>query len=292
MNLYESVSNIEELQSHENGDQLFSGYEEGLQNNISIENIKGFKISIPENKEGFDLKDLIQKEDLIEAFQESYKKEESVCGADDRIRIKNTIDTPWRYICKLYKKSGKKTYIGTGFFISPKCIITSGHVVYSKKSKWADGITIVPAMNGKDIPFGKDYSTNFRSVRGWVDKGYSDYDFGAIILKDDSLFKKVKGYFSFQDLDNPLFLNNAGYPGDKKRGKKMWFGAGELKRKTDYKFEYMIDTYGGSSGSPVFINKNNERIVIGIHGYGNCPNKCIRVNKMVGNKLVEWKNIK
>jgi glutamyl endopeptidase len=52
----------------------------------------------------------------------------------------------------------------------------------------------------------------------------------------------------------------------------------------------MIDTAGGQSGSPVFVNTPN-RSVVGVHGYGGCPNAAIRVRDYFFQRWAEWSRL-
>jgi V8-like Glu-specific endopeptidase len=54
--------------------------------------------------------------------------------------------------------------------------------------------------------------------------------------------------------------------------------------------EYMVDTTGGQSGSPVFIfdSIKNQRYVVAIHTTGNFINRGVRVTEEVYDKILEW----
>lgn len=106
---------------------------------------------------------------------------ESVLGADDRRQINNTGDLPWRMNASLLitARDGS-SWIGTGWFVSPKVLITAGHCLYIRNSGvagrdgWVQRITVIPGRNGNTMPFGQAVSTNFRSVVGWTQNGDPD----------------------------------------------------------------------------------------------------------------------
>lgn len=217
---------------------------------------------------------------------------ESVCGDDDRTKISNTLVAPWKYICKMIiVASNGGRYIGSGFFIGPRCIITSGHVVHDGTTGWARSIEVIPGLNGRMAPFGSVTSSKFISVKGWTRKKDPNYDHGAVILPDDTLYNRVNGCFGYREEPGLPILNNSGYPGDKRPSTHQWFNAGIATNNTGFRFEYMLDTAGGQSGSPTWINQEGKKYVVGVHGYGGCPNKCIRAQGYVLQKWGAWKKL-
>jgi len=250
-----------------------------------LEDVPGYSFYDPEWEEVIDESESELNES---AYLLSYDDPESVCGRDDRVKIGNTTTAPYKFICKLYIKpanSSRYTSIASGFFIGPKCIITSGHVVHSR-SGWAKEIKVSPGQNGSRAPFGTQTSKDFYSVKGWTRNKKRDYDHGAIILPNRTLYNRVRGFFGYgQQNGNPL-LNNSGYPGDKRPSTHQWYNAGRVTRNSGRMFEYMIDTYGGQSGSPVWTG---SKLVAGVHGYGGCPNAAVRVQGYVLQRWGEWR---
>ena len=51
-------------------------------------------------------------------------------------------------------------------------------------------------------------------------------------------------------------MGTCGYPGDKEAG-SMWRVGGKIQKVDDHRVYYMADTYGGQSGSPVFLDIGN-----------------------------------
>lgn len=225
-----------------------------------------------------------------------YTTPEKVCGNDDRVPINNTLDFPYKCIAALYitDQNGKR-WVGSGFFIGPKCVITAGHVVFPGRfpdRRWAREINVVPGQNRNIGPFGSQVSRRFCSVKGWTNTngdGNPDYDYGAIILPDATLYNKIRAHFGYQVNNNPGTLNNSGYPADKPRG-TQWFNAGPVSRISPRRFFYMIDTEGGQSGSPVWINSGSNRVSVGVHARGGCPNSAIRCVEDVARNWTDWRN--
>ena len=114
---------------------------------------------------------------------------ETVHGADDRFQITNTAAYPWRAHASLrITAADNSVWIGTGWFVGPRLLVTAGHVVYIKNSGvagrdgWVQKIVVMPGRNGGTLPFGSATTSNFWSVVGWATDGDGEYDYGAIVL--------------------------------------------------------------------------------------------------------------
>lgn len=222
----------------------------------------------------------------------AYNQPESVCDIDNREKIPNTTIAPWKFICRLYitTKDNAK-YVASGFFIGRRCIITNGHVVYiHNRGGWVKEITVVPGQNADNAPYGGQKTTNFVTVKGWTSQQNADYDYGAVFLSDDTLFNRVRGYMGFQILNSSMLINNSGYPADKEPKGTQWFNAGPVTRLSDRRFFYLIDTFGGQSGSPVWVQNGANRYTVGVHAHGGCPNKAVRTIRDVANNWNTWRN--
>lgn len=121
----------------------------------------------------------------MEAIQGSYTEKElaeltgeptledgplrAIIGTDDRVEITST-SFPYRAICNLQMKSQSgKYYLGSGFFISPRVVVTAGHCLYfHEDGGWADSIEVTPRMLGNQKPYGSAVSRRFCSLIGWT----------------------------------------------------------------------------------------------------------------------------
>ncbi len=224
-----------------------------------------------------------------------FEEPESVCGSDERTRISPCTSTPWRWNAKLViTLANGQVAGGTGWFIGPRTVMTAGHCVFSAAhGGWVRSIRVIPGMDASSEPFGSQVGTSFRSVTGWTSSGNAEYDYGAIILPNGNLGNAV-GWFGFAALSDSslqnLFVNTAGYAGDKPFG-TQWYGAGNITQVTARRLFYMIDTFGGQSGSAVWRLLNGQRHAVGVHGYGGCPNKAVRITGEVFNNMMAWKNL-
>ena len=243
-------------------------------------------------------------EDLEDFLQdpgaEEFDVPESVCGRDDRVRIRATTRVPWRWVCQLIitRRDGRRSRC-TGWLIAPRTVMTAGHCLYSHAAGgWARRIEVIPGMDANHRPFGSQVGTSFRSVVGWTRDRNPNYDYGAIILPRQPCRFRALGNFGFASYSSSrlrgLLVNNSGYPGDKPFG-TQWFNAGRITRVTSRRLFYLLDTFGGQSGSPVWalqkIGGRWQRIAVGIHGYGGCPNKSVRIIRPVFNNMMSWRQL-
>ena len=222
---------------------------------------------------------------------------EVVIGADNRVRVFTTSTFPWRAVCalKITAKDNSR-WIGTGFLISPRTVITAGHCVFMHDhGGWAKSIEVIPGLNDATRPFRSGISTNFRSVQGWTQSKSRNYDYGAIILPTSYRPGATTGAFGFgvktDAYLNSSVLNLSGYPGDK-GGNQQWFMALQPKAVSSRVITYNIDTFGGQSGAPVWVKVGSVRTCVGIHTNGaSSGNSATRIVQPVFNNLQAWKNL-
>jgi len=223
---------------------------------------------------------------------------EAVIGTDERVRITNTKQYPWRVTASLLiTAADNNRYIGTGWFISPRTLITAGHCVFIKHSGiaardgWVKKIQVMPGRNGSDVPFGGLTATEFWTVKGWGEQGLEIYDYGAIILP--SAFPQELGHFAFgvfeDDFLRAATVNIAGYPGDKPSG-TLWYDNRNVGSVNPDKVFYAADTAGGQSGAAVYIFHEGQRTGVAVHAYGgNTANSGTRISSQVFSNLESWK---
>ena len=222
---------------------------------------------------------------------------ETVHGPDDRRRISNTSDYPWRVTASLLITARDNSrWIGTGWFIGPNTLITAGHVVYiydpdrPERHGWVNRVEVMPGRNESELPYGMAMSEVFHSVTGWTESGHHEYDYGAI--KISSNLGDVVGTIGFGVLSRTELLstrgNLTGYPGDKPRG-TMWYDNNRIASVTTRKVYYDIDTAGGQSGAAVYRIKSGKRTAFGIHAYGGAStNSATRITTPVFQNMTNW----
>ncbi|SEL64688.1 V8-like Glu-specific endopeptidase [Chitinophaga rupis] len=251
-----------------------------------------------EDDTSFNVPDLSGLADIGNASFGESPIREVVIGADERVQITDTRKYPWRATASLLITAADNTqWIGTGWFISPRTLITAGHCVYIKNSGmpardgWVKKIQVMPGRNGTELPFGGKTATEFWTVQGWGEKGLEHYDYGAIILP--APFEEELGYMGFGVYDDNLLLasiaNIEGYPGDKPPG-TLWYDNRQIGSVNTDKVFYAADTAGGQSGAGVYIIKGGQRKAVAIHTYGgNTANSGTRISSQVFSNLESWK---
>ncbi|MBC7924562.1 MAG: serine protease [Bryobacteraceae bacterium] len=251
-----------------------------------------------ESAEVFELPDTSNLPDVGVASFGPPAQFESVFGPDERVQIQETKKLPWRLSASLVITAADNSqWIGTGWFISPRTLVTAGHCVFIKNSGipgrdgFAKKIQVIPGRNASQAPFGAITATEFFTVKGWADSGLEVTDYGAIILP--SAFSQNLGSFSFGVMSDATLLNSvaniAGYPGDKPSG-TIWYDKRKVGSVKPEKVFYSADTAGGQSGACVYVIRNRKRIGIAIHAYGGqTSNSGTRISADVFDNLMAWK---
>ncbi|MCW4464800.1 serine protease [Glutamicibacter sp. MNS18] len=222
---------------------------------------------------------------------------QTVHGTDDRVRISPASGYPWRAHASLLitARDGAR-YIGTGWFVGPRTLITAGHCVFIRNSGnpardgWVQSVQVAPGRDAASYPYGTAWATGLRSVTGWTVNGNADYDYGAIIL--GSNLGSTTGWLGAANYSDATLLastgNLSGYPGDKPSG-TQWYHARRIHSVTARKVYYDIDTFGGQSGSAVYVLNNGARYAVAVHAYGGSVNSGTRINAEVLNNIVQWR---
>lgn len=236
-------------------------------------------------------------------------KPENVIGIDNRTMVPDTSTVPWRCICHLeVEYEAGPVGFGTGFTIGPNSVLTAAHVLLDRaRKRRARNVRVIPGRNGNTAPFGffvtaYDQCLIPEKWKKGTDLEAAGADF-AVIPFDQSEPNELSsaerlGYFGlkcFSDADRAkadlLFVNNAGYPyeADKPYG-TLWYNAGRIRKMGDTFIEYMVDTEGGQSGSPVYFydEENKQRYVVAVHTTGDFVNRGLRITTDIFNQLRQW----
>ncbi len=199
---------------------------------------------------------------------------ETVFGADERERVYETELLPWRMICSLLIEAPGGSFLGTGWLVGPKTVITAGHCIYDQRELggWASEIKIAAGRDDQTFPYGRIASTRFSTTDKWQEDQDPDFDIGCIHL--DTPLGDRTGWFgvvslSAQDLQGYL-VNIAGYPSDLGNGRFLYQHRNRITGVSDRRIFYNVDTFGGQSGSPAWIYETDggPPLVVGVHAYG------------------------
>ena len=199
--------------------------------------------------------------------------QEALIEEDDREKANPRV-YPYTAVCSLrIHSSSGKNYMGTGFLISSRVLLTAGHCVFIHgDSGWAESIEVIPGRDSNEKPFGSVFANQFMSFDNWIENKDKNFDMGVIILPEDCRLGEKVGWFGCKTyLDEKEYkgrmFNISGYPGEM-GGKEQWKMSGEGESQ-GFLLKYDIDTTGGQSGSPVWIVNDNNLYVIGVHTMGN-----------------------
>jgi glutamyl endopeptidase len=87
-------------------------------------------------------------------------------------------------------------------------------------------------------------------------------------------------------------VNTAGYPVDKRRDYLYW-AYDRIVRVHARRLEYLHDTFGGQSGSPIWVRWRQFRTIVGIHTTRDVPgppvaNTGVRITPAVLRDIRRW----
>ncbi len=214
-------------------------------------------------------------------------------GRDGRVKIDETRTWPYRTHGQLSIFFGRE-YGGSGVLVGPHHLLTAGHNVYNHtQGRWADRISLYLGLNERAAPFGESKVVRAYTFSQWINDSNRSYDM-ALLLLDDSVGYRI-GWNGLSCLDN-VGLSTArvtitGYPGDKNFNKMMTMSHG-VKAVTPEELYYDIDTFGGQSGSGIWIDRGGDPCVVGVHAYGEgerpIGNSGVRLSEYKFRKVVSW----
>ncbi|QJY48405.1 trypsin-like serine peptidase [Pseudonocardia broussonetiae] len=205
---------------------------------------------------------------------------ESVIGSDDRVRIYDTENHPWRMVVQLEISTARtgEVALGSGFLVGPRLILTAGHCVHDATTGgWATEIAVRPGRAGAAAPFGVHVSRRFATAGEWFGDSDIDFDYGVIQL--DEPVGDDTGWFGLEVLTAPELqgreVNVCGYPGDLMGGTHLYHSTDRLSGLDDHRVYYRTDTAGGASGCPAWISRSGPdgpdaltHTVIAVHTNG------------------------
>jgi V8-like Glu-specific endopeptidase len=218
---------------------------------------------------------------------------------DGRTRVNNTTQWPYLFHSQLAMTfpDEDSPYGGSGILVGPQHILTAAHNIYNQDKKaWAQKVVARLALNDNLAPYGEAMAKRIYTFKGWIDQGDTAHDMALLVLN------KPIGYntgwcgllaATTKDLQNDP-VNITGYPGDKGFN-QMWSMSGPLKAIQAEELIYEIDTYGGQSGSGIWLNKWGSPYVVGVHTRGgnlvaNIGNFGVRLSYQKAKQVISWMN--
>lgn len=174
-------------------------------------------------------------------------------------------------------------YVGTAFLEGPNLAVSAGHCMYddvtdsgdfqdnrfnpcfpdkvefffgcSNQNDFDSGSDYIYYAQGKTISLEYDYYLN----TSW------SHDWSAIVL-DRNIGTQIGWYGKISNYrTNGSSIYSWGYPTNQNVG-TLWKTEGTIHSSTEYKLYYDLSTYGGQSGSPIFVDySDGNTYVCGIH---------------------------
>lgn len=152
----------------------------------------------------------------------------------------------------------------------PSTVITNSHCLWDPRYGYAQFIAVYPGRNGDEIPFGGSSAKQIIVNSDFVDTQQPRYDYGIIKLHDP--LGSYTGTWGLQYNENWENTNMrvTGYPASPihdidKPDHTQWTMRGPIEYEANGMLYYKMDTTGGQSGCPVYIE---PAYAGGIHGYG------------------------
>lgn len=216
-----------------------------------------------------------------------------VIGRDTRQLVRDTRPAPFRYICNL-EVGGQAICSGT--LIGPRTVLTAAHCVNGQTPA---AMRVIPGRNGSSEPLPATLATGFLAApgnRGSIDD-VTPRDIALIYLRDPlgtsvghwtAAYRKTRIDSTGTSMSASIILpartlkvNISGYPGDKcitfgrppapRCGTQQWRSFDETVQLRDGMYHYRNDTFGGHSGSPIWVRRHSSmggRVMVGVHVAG------------------------
>lgn len=172
----------------------------------------------------------------------------------------------------------------TGFMISPTCMITAGHVLVCEQSKPVENLRVyfkcTESYNASDPYYDVTPLTASMNVLAGYNGNQIELDAAYVIF--DTPYTGTTKYFTLYAAPDKFFngYSDINVSGHVRR--PMYTSAGMPKGLYDeggHSFYHSASTYGGESGSPVYLDLGDMYAVVGIHTHGyNDGNTTVQFN--------------
>lgn len=190
---------------------------------------------------------------------------DGIIGLDNRVRITNTTDSPYRNVCYVEAKFPDGSISrGSGVLVYFDVLLTCGHCVYlHDHGGFATSIKIIPAMNGENnAPLGTAYSLGANVCQAWVDNKDTNGDWAIVDLNKSFQTWQLFGYYSNIYSQLGTSVTSIGYPRDEGFKGYMYADTNSISYVTEYRYTVLCDMTGGQSGGALIDDKSGYLIGI------------------------------
>ncbi|MBF0777539.1 trypsin-like serine peptidase [Streptococcus cuniculi] len=175
-----------------------------------------------------------------------------------REQITDIASSQYSAVARIQSKTNSEEF-GTGSFISPDTLMTNRHVLTALE-KAEDTVVRVVTKDNKEIelpvksfaiPDDESMDVGIVKLKEPISSNEQLQHIKPFALADEATIEKVKA---------SQFIRTVGYPGDKELG-SLWDSKGTITERDGNFLSFTAPIAGGSSGSPLFNDKNQ---VIGL----------------------------
>jgi V8-like Glu-specific endopeptidase len=203
------------------------------------------------------------------------------CGDTDLTSI-SLKSSKYRAVCRIVSTfSGNQKRYGSGCLIHPLWVLTAGHVVFNTgpdpTKPLAKSVNMAPSAEGGVNPYGALDSDDFRVFPGWTTSPSPSNDLALVRIPNQTLYSRVQSTIPLSLATDSQDIVLVGYPVRPTVLAYRNDGDGILSGNL---LEYRLNSESGMSGGPVI----RDLAVVGVHGYGTCPNSGLAITQ----KVLDW----